>query len=96
LFWLRLPLPCRLEDQMSAPANPKPQIRHPEVQVRLTGIDGNAYAILGAVRTALRAAGHTDEVAVFLAEATSGDYAHLLTGLRPSPTRREVAPAVSN
>ncbi len=63
---------------MNAPADPKPEIRHPEVQVQLTGIDGNAYAILGAVRTALRAAGHADEVAVFLADATSGDYPHLL------------------
>ncbi len=63
---------------MSAPANPKPEVRHPDITVRLSGIDGNAYAILGAVRTALRAAGHTDEVAAFLAEATSGDYAHLL------------------
>jgi hypothetical protein len=63
---------------MSAPANPKPEIRHPEITVQLTGNDGNAYAILGAVRTALRTAGHNDEVAAFLAEATSGDYAHLL------------------
>ncbi len=63
---------------MTAPANPKPEVRHPEVQVQLTGTDGNAYAILGAVQKALRKAGHSDEVAVFLAEATSGDYAHLL------------------
>jgi hypothetical protein len=64
---------------MSAPVNLTPEIRHPEITVQLTGIDGNAYAILGTVRTALRQAGHTDEVAAFLAEATSGDYAHLLT-----------------
>ena len=63
---------------MTAPANPKPEVRHPEITVRLTGSDGNAYAILGAVRTALRRAGHFGEVAVFLAEATSGDYSHLL------------------
>jgi len=78
LFWLLFPLPCRKENAMSASANPNPEIRHPEITVRLTGIDGNAYAILGAVRTALRTAGHADEVAVFLAEATSGDHAHLL------------------
>ncbi len=63
---------------MRAPANPKPQIRHPEITVRLTGIDGNADAVLAAVRAALRSAGHSDEVAAFLAEATSGDYQHLL------------------
>ena len=63
---------------MTAPANPTPQIRHPEIQVQLSGTDGNAYAILAAVRAALRRVGHADEVAAFLAEATSGDYAHLL------------------
>jgi hypothetical protein len=63
---------------MSAPANSKPEIRHPEITVQLSGIDGNAYAVLGAVRTALRRAGHNGEVAAFLAEATSGDYHHLL------------------
>jgi len=63
---------------MTAPANPRPEICHPESQVQLTGTDSNAYAILAAVRTALRAAGHADEVAAFLAEATSGDCPHLL------------------
>ncbi len=62
---------------MTAPANPEAEIRHPEITVQLTATDGNAYAILAAVRTALRSAGHTDEVAAFLAEATS-DYQHLL------------------
>ncbi len=63
---------------MSAPANPKPETRYPEIEVQLTAVDGNAFAILGAVRAALCAAGHDDEVAAFLAEATSGDYHHLL------------------
>ncbi len=63
---------------MRASANPTPQIRHPEITVQLTGTDGNAYAVLGAVQKALRRAGHGDEVAAFLAEATSGDYHHLL------------------
>jgi hypothetical protein len=61
-----------------ASASPTPQVRHPEIQVQLTGIDGNAYAILAAVRAALRDAGHTGEVAAFLAEATNGDYQQLL------------------
>ena len=63
---------------MTASASPTPQTRHPEIKVQLTGNDGNAYAVLAAVRAALRSAGHTDEVAMFLAEATSGDYQHLL------------------
>ncbi len=48
-------------------------------QVRLVGEDGNAYAILGRVRTALRAAGASPEyVERYTREATSGVYDHLL------------------
>jgi hypothetical protein len=55
------------------------QPRHPEVQVQLTGQDGNAFAILGRTAAALRAAGvPAEEVDSFFAEATSGDYDHLL------------------
>jgi hypothetical protein len=47
--------------------------------VQLTGTDGNAYAVMGAVTRALARAGvpkaERDE---FLAEAMSGDYDHLL------------------
>jgi hypothetical protein len=64
------------------PGAPSPDaqddIRHPDVVVQLTGEDGNAYAILGTVQRALRQAGHGDEAAEFFAEATSGDYNHLL------------------
>jgi hypothetical protein len=48
----------------------------PEVQ--LVGTDGNAFAILGKVNKALKAAGMNDEAKAFMAEATSGDYDHLL------------------
>lgn len=48
-------------------------------EVRLTGTDGNAFAVLGAVRRALREAGNPPEVVeAFTAEATAGDYDHLL------------------
>ncbi len=63
---------------MTAPTDPETQIRHPDVEVQLTGTDGNAFAILGAVGSALRDAGHRDAAAAFFAEATSGDYQHLL------------------
>ena len=47
--------------------------------VRLAGEDGNAFAILGRVRRAMRVAGWPkDAIDRFLAEATSGDYDHLL------------------
>lgn len=62
---------------MNAPMDPD-EIRHPEVEVQLTGQDGNAFAVLGVVRKALVDAGHQDEVETFFAEATSGDYDHLL------------------
>jgi len=44
----------------------------------LIGEDGNAFAILGKARQALRQAGRGDEWAAFQADATSGDYDHLL------------------
>jgi hypothetical protein len=62
---------------MNAPMDPD-EIRHPDVEVQLTGQDGNAFAVLGAVRKALVDAGHQDEIEAFFAEATSGDYNHLL------------------
>jgi hypothetical protein len=54
-------------------------VRHPEVSVRLVGEDGNAFAILGRVRTAMRRGGVDEaEVQSFLREATAEDYDHLL------------------
>jgi hypothetical protein len=44
----------------------------------LVGTDGNAFAILGKARRALRLAGRGDDWAAFVAEATSGNYDHLL------------------
>ncbi len=51
----------------------------PRPTVRLVGTDGNAFAVLGAVFRTLRGAGWTQEERdAFRAEATSGDYDHLL------------------
>jgi hypothetical protein len=61
-----------------APADPT-QPRYPQVEVQLSGEDGNAFAILGRTAAALRHAGVPHEqVDAFFAEATSGDYDHLL------------------
>ncbi|MBT9523415.1 MAG: hypothetical protein IV101_21270 [Dechloromonas sp.] len=46
--------------------------------VVLTGTDGNAFAILGKVRRALLRSNHPELVEPFMAEATCGDYDHLL------------------
>lgn len=54
-------------------------VRFPDVTVALVGEDGNAFAILGRVTKALKRAGASkEEVDEFMAEATSGDYDHLL------------------
>lgn len=53
--------------------------KFPHIEVTLTGSDGNAFAILGAVEGAMRRAGCTaEEIGTFHGEATSGDYDHLL------------------
>ena len=55
------------------------QPRYPDIQVQLSGQDGNAFAILGRTADALRQAGLAqDEIDDYFAEATSGDYDHLL------------------
>lgn len=47
--------------------------------VKLVGADGNAFAIIGAVRNALRKAGQSqEEIELFTKEATEGDYNNLL------------------
>ncbi len=46
--------------------------------VQLTGEDGNAFAILGLVRNAIRQSNHPELAEPFLHDATSGDYDHLL------------------
>ena len=54
-------------------------VKHPEVSVRLTGNDGNAFLILSRVSQALRKAKVPDaEVQAFQDEATGGNYDHLL------------------
>jgi hypothetical protein len=54
------------------------EIKFPEVEVNLSEIDGNAFSIIGAVRRALRRKATPEQIEEFVAEATSGDYDHLL------------------
>jgi len=54
-------------------------VKYPDVEVQLSGEDGNAFNLVGLVLRALRSAGvDKAERDVFVAEATSGDYDHLL------------------
>ncbi len=50
-----------------------------DVEVQLTGQDGNAYAIMGAVQRGLRKVGATpEEIKQYQTESMSGDYDNLL------------------
>jgi hypothetical protein len=51
---------------------------YPKVTVQLSGEDGNAFAIMGAVRKALKKAGYHGAAEDFMEEAMEGDYDHLL------------------
>lgn len=60
-------------------------IKYPEIVIRLTGEDGNTFNILSRCRRALRLhyrehdlAGCQEVIDRFIAEATAGDYEHLL------------------
>ncbi len=48
-------------------------------RVKLIGQDGNAFAIMGNIKRALKSAGADKEyIDQYISEATSGDYDHLL------------------
>lgn len=54
-------------------------IKYPNIKVKLSGTDGNAFALLGKVKTALRKGGvSADDVSTFFKEAMSGNYDQLL------------------
>jgi hypothetical protein len=53
--------------------------KYPEITVKLTDEDGNAFAIMGRVTKAMRRAGLGEEaIKQFRTEATAGNYDHLL------------------
>ena len=53
--------------------------KYPKIEVQLTGKDGNAFSILGAVSKAMKKAKVApEEVKAFMKEAMAGDYAQLL------------------
>jgi hypothetical protein len=55
------------------------EIKYPKIKVKLVGEDGNAFAILGRTVEALRRGGVArEEQDAYFAEATAGDYGHLL------------------
>ena len=57
---------------------PYPEASGPKPALKLTGTDANAFSVLGRAGRALREAGRSSEVEAYVAEATDGDYEHLL------------------
>ena len=49
-----------------------------DIEVQLSEKDGNAFAIIGTVRSALRKGGRADLIDQFTKEAAAEDYDHLL------------------
>ena len=53
--------------------------KYPNVEVKLTGVDGNAFAIMGAVSRELRKGGvPKEEINEYTTQSMSGDYDNLL------------------
>lgn len=54
-------------------------VKYPNIKVKLIGRDGNAFSILGNVKSALSRGGVPKaEIDQFMTEAMSGGYDHLL------------------
>lgn len=54
--------------------------KYDNIEVQLTGEDGNGFLIVGRVSKALRKNGvPDDEISAYRDEAMSGDYAHLIS-----------------
>ena len=59
--------------------NTNNEVKYPEIEVQLTGNDGNAFSIMGNVSTQLRRNGVAkEEIDQYRKESMSGDYDHLL------------------
>ena len=54
--------------------------KYPNIKAKLIGQDSNAFAIMGAVSTALRKGGVSkDEINEYTKESMSGDYNNVIT-----------------
>jgi hypothetical protein len=54
-------------------------MKYPDIHVKLSGEDGNAFAIIGAVQREMKQAGvSAEERNAFFGEATSGDYDNVI------------------
>ena len=53
-------------------------VHYPNIEVQLTGTDGNAFAILGKVKRAISESHGIAAANTYMDEATAGDYDDLL------------------
>ena len=54
-------------------------VRYPEIEVKLTGGDGNAFVVISTISNSLRKAKvSAEEIEEFQTSAISGDYDHVL------------------
>jgi hypothetical protein len=54
-------------------------MKYPKIKVKLVGSDGNAFAVLGKVKEAMRKGKvPAEDISAFMKEAMSGDYDNLL------------------
>lgn len=54
-------------------------VKFPDVHVKLTGADGNAFSVIAKVCSALKRGGATDnQLDKYTTESMEGDYNHLL------------------
>jgi hypothetical protein len=64
---------------LDTPQQERYQMPKYDVKVRLSGNDGNAFAVMGEVKSALKKAGASkEELDQYLADSMSGDYDNLL------------------
>jgi len=64
---------------LDTPQQERYQMPKYDVKVRLSGNDGNAFAVMGEVKSALKKAGASKaELDQYLADSMSGDYDNLL------------------
>jgi len=55
------------------------ETKYPDIEVQLSGEDGNAFFIMGRIRRALRQNGvSNDEIEQYTEESKSGDYDNVL------------------
>lgn len=72
-----------MENPAEAPEAENTGPKYPDVEVQLTGEDGNAFAILGRIQKAMHRAGIPNtEYRAFELEAISGNYDNLLNTAR--------------